>query len=355
MLPIGLSLAEFPGWIRPLPVVGLFVVLELFSNMVLETWLYGQSAGCSQVALLIAIAFWTWPWGPVGLLLATPLTVCVVVLAKHVPAMEFIAVLMTDEPVLRPEVRFYQRLLADDQHEAADILEELLETTPLEQVYDTVLVPALTRVKTDRAANRLTDQEQAYIVQATADILDDLVPHRPPEHGDPSLAPTRLDAAPAVLVLGLPALDDTDEPTLRMLKHLLHPSRWTMEVTSPQRLASEVVALVAERTPAVVCIGALPSHEPGDALPLSLQAFPGPVPRPHRRTLGSRRGHRGSAEPPARRRRPGHDHAGGDPAPDRGALVVGWKAGGNSLGADCSTNDRARGGSGPVGSFDCRS
>ena len=85
-LPIASSLAVFPGWVWPLLVIGLFVGFELFSNLVLETWLYGQSAGVSQVALLIAIAFWTWLWGPVGLLLTTPLTVCVVVLAKHVSA-----------------------------------------------------------------------------------------------------------------------------------------------------------------------------------------------------------------------------------------------------------------------------
>ncbi len=254
-LPIGLSLVVFPGWQRPLLVAGLFLVLELFSNMVLETWLYGQSAGISQVALLIAIAFWTWLWGPVGLLLATPLTVCVVVLAKHVPAMEFIAVLMTDEPVLRPEVRFYQRLLAADEHEAADIVEEALEAAPIEEVYDGVLVPALIRVKADRAANRLTDQEQAYIVQATADILDDVAPRG---HAEADGAPGP-GAGKAVLVLAVPALDETDELALRMLSHLLDPSRHAMEVTSPHRLASEVVALVADRMPSVVCIGALPT------------------------------------------------------------------------------------------------
>lgn len=254
-LPIGLSLVVFPGWQRPLLVAGLFLVLELFSNMVLETWLYGQSAGISQVALLIAIAFWTWLWGPVGLLLATPLTVCVVVLAKHVPAMEFIAVLMTDEPVLRPEVRFYQRLLAADEHEAADIVEEALEAAPIEEVYDGVLVPALIRVKADRAANRLTDQEQAYIVQATADILDGVAPRG---HAEADGAPGP-GAGKAVLVLAVPALDETDELALRMLSHLLDPSRHAMEVTSPHRLASEVVALVAVQMPSVVCIGALPT------------------------------------------------------------------------------------------------
>jgi len=102
LLPIALSLAAFEGWMRPLLVIGLFLVLELFCNMVLETWLYGQSAGVSQVALLVAIAFWTWLWGPVGLLLATPLTVCLVVLSKYVPEMEFLGVLMIRQAPVAP-------------------------------------------------------------------------------------------------------------------------------------------------------------------------------------------------------------------------------------------------------------
>ncbi len=93
LAPIALSLAVFPGWVRPLLVAALFVVFELFTNIVLETLLYAGAAGVSQVGLLVAIAFWTWIWGPAGLLMATPLTVCLVVLARHVPSMEFLATL----------------------------------------------------------------------------------------------------------------------------------------------------------------------------------------------------------------------------------------------------------------------
>jgi hypothetical protein len=100
----------------------------------------------------------------------------------------------------------------------------------------------------------MTDQEQAYIVQATADILDDVAP---PGHAEAAAAPGP-GAANAVLVLCVPALDETDELALRMLRHLLDPARHAMEVTSPHRLAAEVVALVADRAPAPVCIGALP-------------------------------------------------------------------------------------------------
>lgn len=112
LLPLALSLAVFPGWLQPALVISLFFVLEPITGSVLEPWLYGQSAGVSPVALLIALTFWTWFWGPVGLLMATPLTVCLIVLGKHLPALRFIVVLMGDRPVIEAKARYYQRLLA---------------------------------------------------------------------------------------------------------------------------------------------------------------------------------------------------------------------------------------------------
>jgi len=119
--PIVVSLAATEGWAGPLYVVALFVVLELFTNLVLETVLYAGAAGVSSVALLASVAFWTWLWGPLGLVLATPLTVCLVVLGKHVPGLEFLGTLLADTPALAPESGYYQRLLARDQSEAADL------------------------------------------------------------------------------------------------------------------------------------------------------------------------------------------------------------------------------------------
>jgi predicted PurR-regulated permease PerM len=139
LMPSVLALAAFEGWLWPLIVVALFAALELFTNAVLETLLYSDSAGVSQVALLIAIAFWTWLWGPIGLLMATPLTVCLVVLGKYVPQLEFISVLMSDEPIAESDIIFYQRLLAGDQDEAAQIVQDYLKSHAPEKVYDDVL------------------------------------------------------------------------------------------------------------------------------------------------------------------------------------------------------------------------
>src|SRR5207253_12642 len=113
-LPIAMSLAVLPGWLSPLLVLGLFVVLELLTFNVIEPWFFGHSAGVSPVALLIAAAFWGWLWGPIGLLLSTPLTVCLEVLGRYVPQLEFLSVLLGHDVDLEPHVRFYQRLLARD-------------------------------------------------------------------------------------------------------------------------------------------------------------------------------------------------------------------------------------------------
>jgi len=120
--PILVSLAALPGWAGPLSVIGMFAALELFTNLVLETVLYAGAAGVSQVALLVSVAFWTWLWGPLGLLMATPLTVCLVVLGKHVPGLTFLGTLLSDAPALTPEMAFYQRVLADNPDGAASVM-----------------------------------------------------------------------------------------------------------------------------------------------------------------------------------------------------------------------------------------
>ncbi len=128
-MPIGLSMAISGDWMAPSLTIGLFVVLELISNNVLEPWLYGKNTGVSAVAVLLAAVFWTWLWGVVGLLLATPLTVCLLVIGKHVPQLAFLDTLLGDQPVFEPKKRVYQRLLAGDQEEATELLDELLEHT----------------------------------------------------------------------------------------------------------------------------------------------------------------------------------------------------------------------------------
>jgi predicted PurR-regulated permease PerM len=242
------GLAVFDGWLEPLLIVALFVVLELFTNLVLETYLYSQSAGVSQVALLVAVAFWTWIWGPVGLALATPLTVCLLVVAKYVPDLELVTVLLSDEPVMAPDRSYYQRLVARDDNEAAQLVQEYLAANPGGEVYDRVLVPALNHARRDHRRGRIDDTELGFVDQATRRIVEALDPLPPPAAPPPR---------PAVAVLAMPAQDEADQIALQMLKQQLDPGQWTLDISSPDLLASEIVALVEVREPATVLIGAL--------------------------------------------------------------------------------------------------
>jgi predicted PurR-regulated permease PerM len=255
LLPLALSLAVFPGWLQPALVVGLFLVLEPITGSVMEPWLYGQSAGVSQVALLIALTFWTWLWGPVGLLMATPLTVCLIVLGKHLPALGFIVVLMGDRPVIEAKARYYQRLLARDQDEAIDIVEAYVNTDGRESVYDTLLLPALYYAKQDRDRDLLSEDDAQFVGQATREILDVLAQDAPAASekgsGDNAGTDTR------VRIVGCPVRDEADVLALEMVRHLLDPARYRMEVSRPGILVTEVLAWVDLHRPALVCIGAV--------------------------------------------------------------------------------------------------
>jgi predicted PurR-regulated permease PerM len=242
------GLAVFDGWLQPLLIAAMFVALELFTNLFLETYLYSQSAGVSQVALLLAVAFWTWIWGPIGLALATPLTVCLVVLAKYVPDLEVVAILMSDEPVMAPDRSYYQRLIARDENEAEGLVRDYLKTHPAADIFDEVFVPALNHAQQDHRRDRITDTDVRFLERTTRQLVEELEVPRPPS--DPALRS-------ATTVLGLPAQEEGDEIALLMLKQQLDPGRFAMEVASPDLLASEGIELVEARAPAAVVIGAL--------------------------------------------------------------------------------------------------
>jgi predicted PurR-regulated permease PerM len=242
------SLAVFEGWLRPVLIVGLFIVLELLTSMVLETHLYSQSAGVSQVALLLAIAFWTWMWGPIGLALATPLTVCLVVLAKYVPDLELVTILMSDEPVLSSDRRYYQRLVARDEDEAEQLVREYVKSNPAPGVDDKVFIPALNHAQRDHVRGRITDADLQFVVGMTRELIEKVdVPKPVAEH-----APRQ-----PMRILALPARDDADKVALIMLQRRLDPGRFTMDVGSPDLLASEAIALVETHEPAILLVGAM--------------------------------------------------------------------------------------------------
>ncbi|MEO6066198.1 MAG: AI-2E family transporter, partial [Lysobacterales bacterium] len=157
LLPFAMALLVSRDWSAAFSVVGLFAVVEGVTNLLIEPTLYGRGIGVSQTSLLVAVAFWTWLWGPVGLVLASPLTVCLVVLGRHAPNLKFLDTLLGDRPALEPPQRFYQRLLARDHDEATEIADAELERRPLFEVYEHLLLPALNAVRQDARFDRIED------------------------------------------------------------------------------------------------------------------------------------------------------------------------------------------------------
>ena len=266
--PILVSLAALPGWTRPLSVVGLFVALELFTNLVLETVLYAGAAGVSQVALLVAVAAWTWLWGSMGLLLATPLTVCLVVLGKHVPGLDFLSTLMADSPALSPDVSYYQRLLARDQSEASENVHRHLASQPMESVYDALMVPALNYAERDRLEGRLSDEEERAVAEQTRELVHDVAELqrtlRPASLSEPNATALPSDALPLVpvQVVAAPANGEPDVIALQMLAQLVDADAIRLNVPSARLLSSEIVDLVQRSEGHLVCIADLPPSPP---------------------------------------------------------------------------------------------
>jgi predicted PurR-regulated permease PerM len=259
IMPTALSLAYFPGWITPLMVVGAFILLELTTNLLLEPLLYGESAGVSEIAILIMAAFWTWLWGPFGLVLATPLTVCLVVFSKYVPEMTFVTVLLSDAPALEPHINYYQRMLAADQDEGEEIVQEYLGNHSFEELHDQVLIPSLSRAKQDRRHNHLTERDERALYDGTRAILEDLEDGSKDSSSEPKAKAVEgsLVSENVERVLGFPADGEADEVALLSFEKMLDSRGYKLDVVSADMLAAEMVSLVEQKQPRLVCIGAI--------------------------------------------------------------------------------------------------
>ena len=260
--PIVLSLARFDHWWPILAVVGFVLMLELTTANVIEPMLYGQSMGISSVAQLVAAAFWAFLWGPIGLVLSAPLTVVLLVLGKHVPQLEFLEVLLGDEPALEPNVILYQRLLAHDQDEATQLVLEMSKSATSQHLYDELLIPVLNDANRDRRNDELSDEDEQFVFQTMQDILQDLGGRHPVSTiGEKKDAAAEIEAKKErvrVRLLVSPARDEADRLGLLMLRHLLDPAKWDIEITAVEKLTSELVAQVEQEKYSVICIGSLP-------------------------------------------------------------------------------------------------
>jgi predicted PurR-regulated permease PerM len=173
-LPIFFAFAVFSGWWTPLLVLLFFVALEVTVSNFIEPWLYGSHTGISPLALVTTAMVWTLLWGLPGLILSTPLTVCLIVMGRYVPQMSFLHILLGDEAQLAPEAHFYERLLAMDQTEAHHIADKFLEGHNLVDLYDGVLLPALSLAEQDRHKGFLDETRSAFLFQSATELIAEL-------------------------------------------------------------------------------------------------------------------------------------------------------------------------------------
>jgi predicted PurR-regulated permease PerM len=192
-----LTVATTVGWRSPFLVMGLFIAIEIVTSNFVEPKVYGSRTGLSAVAVLAAAVFWAALWGPVGLILSTPLTVCLSVLGKYSPHLQFLDILLGDQPVLPPDALFYQRLLALDQQDALSIAEGFLKERSLIELYDSVIIPALAMAERDRHGGTLEAKREEFIVQSINECVTELTESEQPA---PARGGKRNPPAPATAV-----------------------------------------------------------------------------------------------------------------------------------------------------------
>ena len=172
--PLAISFAVFEGWAQPFLTLGLFLVVEIVSNNFVEPWLYSSSTGLSKTAIVVSAIFWAWLWGGIGLLLATPLTVCLAVLGKYIPQLAFLDVLLGSRFAMAPSDQFYQRLLAFRDEEAGKVARDFLKMHPFVELCDDVMIPALVQVKTAWHEEFLDERHFEFACDTVDEIVADL-------------------------------------------------------------------------------------------------------------------------------------------------------------------------------------
>ncbi|MBX3443167.1 MAG: AI-2E family transporter [Planctomyces sp.] len=261
LLPIVTSLVVEQGWGTPLAVIGLFIVLELISNNVMEPILYGHSVGLSEVGVILSAVFWAWIWGPIGLMLATPMTVCLVVLGKYIPGLSLFNHLLGERPPMNDSVRIYQRLLARDDEEAEEIVEQALKRKKVLEVADQLILPTVELMHSDAVREQVDEDDSERMLRSMQNLIDEMPDWMPRD------AETRERVAAAArdtnrpVVVGIPGHTEREELLLDVVALAVEDLGCRFEVVSHDLLVSERLARLAELQPIAVCLSSLP---PGD-------------------------------------------------------------------------------------------
>jgi predicted PurR-regulated permease PerM len=266
--PMAMALAVFPGWSQVGLTFALFCLLELAIANLIEPLLYGTHTGVSSLAILVAAIFWGMLWGPVGLILSTPLTVCLILVGRYVPQLNFLEILLGDEPVLSPQAHFYQRLLALDDEEARDIADRYLKENPLENLYDSVFIPALRLAEQDRHMNALDETRTKFIHQSTRELIEELyevsLNAASSSEEDSSAIRKTISSPCGSRIVCIPARDEADEIVGTMLTQLLRRAghdAHALTLGPVSTMLEQVEQLHAQ----VICVSALPPFAAGQA------------------------------------------------------------------------------------------
>jgi len=270
LFPLLISIATSNGWGEPVAVLVFFGVSELFVANVVEPILFGRSTGLSPIALLVAVLFWAWIWGPIGLLLSTPLTVCLVVLGQHIPALRWLKVLLAENPEMDDSLQYYQRLLAQDSAEARTLLARHVTSGGAIQAFDEVIVPALEKARLEREVGDINAKEASFIFETTWELVEEMVvktnDDSAPDDGKKPLDDSDLgessdlntvESAPRRLFYGYPAHHQADELALNMLQQTL-PASHKMSLASTRTLPSVVLKEIELQKPLAVVIAVIP-------------------------------------------------------------------------------------------------
>jgi predicted PurR-regulated permease PerM len=258
LTPTLMALAVFPGLRHSAEIFGVFVLLEIITANYVEPHVYGKHTGLSSLAVLIAAVFWTLIWGPVGLILSIPLTVCLIVMGSHVPSLQFLAVLLGDRPVIPLYASFYQRMLARDEREAANILENSLKNETLASVYDSILIPALTLVEMERQKGELEESTLRFIRTSSSEMVDELGFRALEEkNGRIQTGAEAPSAANAPNILVIPVRDGSDDLISTMLTQVLDQAGFHATCVPIQRV-DETVSVVTEQKPGIVFLSGMP-------------------------------------------------------------------------------------------------
>jgi predicted PurR-regulated permease PerM len=261
VFPMGMALAVFPGWSQVGLTFALFLLLELTIANLIEPWLYGSHTGVSSFAILVAAIFWGMLWGPVGLILSTPLTVCLILMGRYIPQLNFLEILLGDEPVLSPQAHYYQRLLALDDGEARDIAGRYLKQNPIGNLYDSVLIPALSLAEKDRHMNVLDEARTKFIHQSTRELVEELYEvcqnATSPDSDDLSAIGETTRFASGLRIVCVPARDEADEIVGTMVMQLLRRAGYEADAL-PIAAVSTMLEQVEQLHPEVICVSALP-------------------------------------------------------------------------------------------------